>query len=237
VITLPGLVSIASSILSDFFVASRGTVLGIFYWGIYIGYALSYLIGNYLLDKIGWRWIFISSGIPGVVVGVLLGLLVKEPVRGGLEDSQHKESSSGLTSAAEGDPQRRQITKKKEKIAAQRLLDSDSDAEHHCQSHQTNEKDDQEDNIGDDEEGDQVRMLKEEENKKEGTDANNANANEIIDGKDRTILQLLLSSLLFFLKHPAFIFLTVASALRNAAGYVWVLASLSLSPRPFFSCV
>ncbi|KAF2352636.1 Major facilitator superfamily [Trinorchestia longiramus] len=80
----------ASSIISDIFSQSmRGFALGVFNWGIYLGYGLSYIIGNYvtaanILDM-GWRWSYYISAIIGTVVLIYLLLVLKEPTRLGVD--------------------------------------------------------------------------------------------------------------------------------------------------------
>ncbi|KAL7633895.1 UNVERIFIED_CONTAM: hypothetical protein RMT77_015856 [Armadillidium vulgare] len=75
-----------SSIISDMFQPERqGLALGIFNWGIYFGYGMSYAVGNFVTQanilNMGWRWSYFISGIYGGVVFILLLLLVKEPER------------------------------------------------------------------------------------------------------------------------------------------------------------
>ena len=46
-----GCTPFATSIIADYFVESiRGSALGIYNWGIYIGYSLSYALGNFITD-------------------------------------------------------------------------------------------------------------------------------------------------------------------------------------------
>ncbi|XP_022326868.2 MFS-type efflux pump MSMEG_3705-like isoform X1 [Crassostrea virginica] len=76
----------AVSILTDYFTPeTRGFALGIYNWGIYFGYSMSYAFGNFVslanINGQGWRWTFILSGIPGILVGVLMLFTLKEPER------------------------------------------------------------------------------------------------------------------------------------------------------------
>ncbi|KAK4308786.1 hypothetical protein Pmani_019543 [Petrolisthes manimaculis] len=77
-----------SSMISDMFPeVLRALALGIFNWGIYLGYGLSYAVGNFVTEAdiggLGWRWSYIVTGIMGVVATLLLFLVVPEPTRGG----------------------------------------------------------------------------------------------------------------------------------------------------------
>ncbi|KAK7095407.1 MFS-type efflux pump MSMEG_3705-like [Littorina saxatilis] len=81
-----GCTPFAVSILTDYFPSKlRGLVIGIYNLGIYSGYSMSYALGNFItLANImgqGWRWSFYISGIPGVVLGVLILATVSEPAR------------------------------------------------------------------------------------------------------------------------------------------------------------
>lgn len=84
--------------------------MGVYNWGIYTGYSLSYTLGNFITDaninNQGWRWYlnkpfsmsvkyhcheidcgrcsvrsFIIAGIPGIVIGFVILLTVREPQR------------------------------------------------------------------------------------------------------------------------------------------------------------
>lgn len=59
----------------------RGTAIGVYYWGIYTGYSLSYAIGNSVNLTLGWRWVFFISGLMGVALTPLVIFTVKEPER------------------------------------------------------------------------------------------------------------------------------------------------------------
>ena len=55
---------------------------GIFSWGVYFGYGLAYIYGRYLtkadvLDQ-GWRSSYVIGGAPGVVIGALILLTLRE---------------------------------------------------------------------------------------------------------------------------------------------------------------
>ncbi|XP_041370209.1 MFS-type efflux pump MSMEG_3705-like isoform X2 [Gigantopelta aegis] len=81
-----GCTPFAASIITDYFSASlRGAAMGVYNWGIYFGYSMSYAVGNFItlanINDQGWRWAFFISGIPGLVVGIVILLTMKEPER------------------------------------------------------------------------------------------------------------------------------------------------------------
>jgi len=76
----------ASSIISDYFPAARRPMaLTIFSLGAPIGAWLGADIAGRIADLHGWRAVFLSLGIPGIVVGAIVFLTVKEPRRGCLD--------------------------------------------------------------------------------------------------------------------------------------------------------
>ncbi len=73
----------ANSLLSDYFPAARRPMaLTIFSLGAPIGAYIAYDFAGRLTDLYGWRAMFMLLGIPGVIVGVLMWLTVREPRRG-----------------------------------------------------------------------------------------------------------------------------------------------------------
>lgn len=86
---------VCSSMISDLFPESiRALALGVFNWGIYLGYGLSYAVGNFVtaadIGGLGWRWSYIFTGIGGVVATVLLLVVVREPQRGAQNEAGAK---------------------------------------------------------------------------------------------------------------------------------------------------
>ncbi len=74
------------SMISDYFPASRrGTALAIYSLGVPIGSMLGAFAGGKLALAYGWRTAFFIVGAPGVILGILMLLLVREPKRGGLD--------------------------------------------------------------------------------------------------------------------------------------------------------
>lgn len=81
-----GCTPFASSLIADYFEQDlRASALGVYNWGIYMGYSLSYAIGNFIteanINGQGWRWTFFICGIPGLLFGLLIMFSMKEPQR------------------------------------------------------------------------------------------------------------------------------------------------------------
>ncbi|CAG2221727.1 unnamed protein product [Mytilus edulis] len=81
-----GCTPFAASMIADYFPKqSRGLALGVYNWGIYIGYSMSYAFGNFIskanINNQGWRWSYFLAAIPGIAVAALLFLTVKDPPR------------------------------------------------------------------------------------------------------------------------------------------------------------
>ena len=56
----------AVSIIGDYFPQEfRGTAIGVYYWGVYIGYSLAFAIGNGIQQALNWRWVFFLSAFIG----------------------------------------------------------------------------------------------------------------------------------------------------------------------------
>lgn len=73
----------ANSMISDYYTPrARATALGIYAMGVTFGTVLAQLFGGKILQLFSWREAFIYLGLPGVIVGLLVLLTVKEPPRG-----------------------------------------------------------------------------------------------------------------------------------------------------------
>ena len=73
------------SMLSDVYDQSkRGTASAIYYLGIPLGVGFEMLIAAYFGPMVGWRTVFISLGIIGMILGVITYFLI-EPIRGKLD--------------------------------------------------------------------------------------------------------------------------------------------------------
>ena len=81
------------SLISDYFPREqRATALGIYSIGLTGGSLFGILLGGYLASTLGWRWAFILLGIPGIVLGIVVKLTLKEPVRGATESEAVREA-------------------------------------------------------------------------------------------------------------------------------------------------
>lgn len=74
----PASVSIISSLFDE---RSRATAIGFFFMGSSIGVLLAFLGGGFLSAEIGWRTTFVVIGLPGIVVGIIVLIFLKEPPR------------------------------------------------------------------------------------------------------------------------------------------------------------
>ncbi len=73
----------AHAIISDYFPpATRTRALSIYSSGIYLGVFTANVLGGWLNQHIGWRMAFVSVGLPGLVVALLVRYTIREPRRG-----------------------------------------------------------------------------------------------------------------------------------------------------------
>ena len=76
----------AHSLVSDYFhKEERATALGIYSLGIPLGSLFGILLGGWLVATLGWRWTFVAVGLPGILLGLLVKITLKEPKRGAAE--------------------------------------------------------------------------------------------------------------------------------------------------------
>jgi FSR family fosmidomycin resistance protein-like MFS transporter len=86
---------LALSMFTDQFVSKkRGTALAVHYSGGNVGTVLGPIIGFILLYLIGWQHALIVVGIPGVAIGILLWIFVKDNQKHGLSVDNKLTSSS-----------------------------------------------------------------------------------------------------------------------------------------------
>ncbi len=77
--------TISPALISDYYPPERrNRMLTIFYVAIPVGAALAFAIGGPVGQAYGWRNAFLIVGLPGLLAAGLV-LLIKEPVRGGLD--------------------------------------------------------------------------------------------------------------------------------------------------------
>jgi MFS family permease len=78
-----GCTPVASAIIADYFQpANRGAAMGVYNWGIYMGYSIAYGPGNAIASAHGYRSIFYIFGLAGIPLALLILFTVKEPARG-----------------------------------------------------------------------------------------------------------------------------------------------------------
>jgi len=73
----------ANSMISDYYAPlARPTALGIYAMGVTAGGVLAQVFGGFILETFTWREAFIIVGAPGILLGIVFLLTVKEPPRG-----------------------------------------------------------------------------------------------------------------------------------------------------------
>lgn len=78
----------SQSLISDYFpTARRSTAIAIYTLGIPLGTLFAAFGGGWIAQNLGWREAFVALGAPGVALGLLVKLTVKEPPRAGAEAS------------------------------------------------------------------------------------------------------------------------------------------------------
>lgn len=71
------------SIITDYFAPHElSRAMGIYAAGAVLGPVLGYAAGGLLAEAYGWRWTFVILGLPGILLGIILYLTVREPQRG-----------------------------------------------------------------------------------------------------------------------------------------------------------
>ncbi len=77
----------AHSMISDMFAEKeRATALSIYSMGINFGILIGFVIGGYVNDWFGWRWVYVVIGLPGVLMALIVRFTLKEPPRGYAEN-------------------------------------------------------------------------------------------------------------------------------------------------------
>ncbi len=73
----------SQSLIADFFARHElAKAMGILTLGSTLGTATGLVVGGQLAEIFNWRWAFILMGLPGLVLGAVLYLTVREPERG-----------------------------------------------------------------------------------------------------------------------------------------------------------
>ena len=76
------------SLVSDLYPKRhRSLAISLFMMGPHFGVLIGLALGGWIAQHHGWRATFLWFGAPGIVLGVLVWLLVPEPVRGGFDDA------------------------------------------------------------------------------------------------------------------------------------------------------
>ena len=76
----------ANSIIADHFRADRRPMaLGVFALGAPIGAWLGANVAGAVAHAYGWRAAFLALGVPGVIMGTIIYLTIREPKRGGMD--------------------------------------------------------------------------------------------------------------------------------------------------------
>ncbi len=82
-----GLSPPAHSVISDSYEPKkRASALAIYSLGVPIGVMIGAVAGGWLAQNYSWRVAFIALGLPGILLAIAMKWLVKEPVRGAMEE-------------------------------------------------------------------------------------------------------------------------------------------------------
>ena len=73
----------AHSMISDIFPPERrATALSIYSMGISFGVLIGFVVGGWVNDWFGWRWVFVVIGVPGILWALVVRFTLQEPARG-----------------------------------------------------------------------------------------------------------------------------------------------------------
>lgn len=79
------------SLVSDLYPKkNRALAISIFMVGPQLGLLIGLAAGGLIAQLYGWRYVFLWLGAPGVVLGILVWLFVREPKRGGYDEAPSK---------------------------------------------------------------------------------------------------------------------------------------------------
>ena len=83
-----GLSPPAHSLISDAYPPSRrASALSVYSLGVPIGVMIGAVGGGWLAQNYSWRIAFIALGLPGVILALAIKLLVREPLRGAMDET------------------------------------------------------------------------------------------------------------------------------------------------------
>ncbi len=51
--------------------------MGFYVWGVYLGYSMSFVL-RIAVDKLGWESVYFITGIPGIAIGIIVLITVKD---------------------------------------------------------------------------------------------------------------------------------------------------------------
>ena len=78
-----GAIPTSHSIIGDYFTEQqRSAILAIFTAGATIGLTAGLTLGGYVAEHYGWRWSFVVAALVGLPVILVVGIWLREPVRG-----------------------------------------------------------------------------------------------------------------------------------------------------------
>ena len=92
----------AHSIISDIFPPhQRATALSFYSMGINFGVLIGFVIGGWVNDWLGWRWVFVVVGLPGILWALVVRYTIIEPPRGYSENIQTTSEAPPLSAVFE----------------------------------------------------------------------------------------------------------------------------------------
>ena len=87
----------AHSLISDAFPPERrATALGVYNIGGNVGIMLGFMLGGWIGETFGWRTAFLVVGLPGLAAALLVRVMLREPVRGGLEGIADEDDEASI---------------------------------------------------------------------------------------------------------------------------------------------
>ncbi len=91
----------SNSMISDLFrQARRPLALSIFGLAGALSYALLFPIAGWIVELWGWRMMFLAAGVPGIILGLVFFLTVREPERGASEEQKQSLDKSPFIETA-----------------------------------------------------------------------------------------------------------------------------------------